>query len=671
MKDVGDTALFRLGRLRIAISNERSHRVTSLSAASTHTCAVAASGRVSCWGHNDTGQLGDGTRLTSAVPVPVKVGVAVSVRAGDDFSCSIDVSGRINCWGDKREPFEISGIGPAVDVASTRYLICALERSHQVRCKQPSTATEASSTYTVRAPEDAVGIATTHGQVCLVREHGELACFLNEHWMPWSLQSDPMPAVEARPLEAITHVRQLVGDFNDFCAVFDDGRVGCWPGLRDGSVAMPALKYITGITSATSVAIRLGHGCALERNGQAKCWGYNVGGVLGSDEDPATREIAVPVTAVSTADQITTGNDFSCASQGAKVFCWGSTGYGVLGSGERAEAVTPREVVGIAGATQVVAGDGYSCALTGAGVWCWGGARRVSLKSRPQPVHLAHLDGAERLTMHDRTVCSYKASRILGCVREPSGDPDNFVSFVPRGLDNARVFYPQRDNVGIALSKSGKLVLHVDYAGVSSVTAAKGIEDAVDLDGDEDFSCAVLRSGKVVCADTTRWSAPEVRQVPAIHDARSISYSIRGDSCAVVTKTGKLVMFHPFTTYTTRVPQLVQSLVVESFSSDILSVSVGGLFKKCALLKSGQVTCTGFKFPDELDPEQKTQWQLNNWSLVEGISNAVSIASGSEHACAVLKDGRVVCWGLNSAYELGSGPVPFTTKGTEVVGLEL
>jgi alpha-tubulin suppressor-like RCC1 family protein len=44
----------------------------SVAAAGNHTCGVTAAHQVWCWGENGSGQLGDGTHTSSAVPVAVK-----------------------------------------------------------------------------------------------------------------------------------------------------------------------------------------------------------------------------------------------------------------------------------------------------------------------------------------------------------------------------------------------------------------------------------------------------------------------------------------------------------------------------------------------------------------------------------------------------------------------
>jgi alpha-tubulin suppressor-like RCC1 family protein len=46
------------------------NNVTSIAAGARHACALG-NGKVKCWGDNNSGQLGNGTQISSSVPVPV------------------------------------------------------------------------------------------------------------------------------------------------------------------------------------------------------------------------------------------------------------------------------------------------------------------------------------------------------------------------------------------------------------------------------------------------------------------------------------------------------------------------------------------------------------------------------------------------------------------------
>jgi alpha-tubulin suppressor-like RCC1 family protein len=74
-----------------------------------HACARLATGAVHCWGHNDKGQLGDGTTTDRKTAVKVSgVEKATRIAAGLDGACAI-ADGRLFCWGQKHggKPVEI------------------------------------------------------------------------------------------------------------------------------------------------------------------------------------------------------------------------------------------------------------------------------------------------------------------------------------------------------------------------------------------------------------------------------------------------------------------------------------------------------------------------------------------------------------------------------------
>ena len=102
--------------------------VASIVAGGNHSCAVTDAGAVKCWGYNQHGQLGNGTRHQSRVPVDV-VGLSsgmTAVSAGFAHTCASTFEGEIRCWGqnqygplgdgtkhDRRQPVDVIGfVGP-------------------------------------------------------------------------------------------------------------------------------------------------------------------------------------------------------------------------------------------------------------------------------------------------------------------------------------------------------------------------------------------------------------------------------------------------------------------------------------------------------------------------------------------------------------------------------
>jgi alpha-tubulin suppressor-like RCC1 family protein len=65
-------------------------------------CAVGVSGDVWCWGENRYGQAGDGTRTFVLEPtkVPGLPGPTAQVRVTRTATCALSTTGKVSCWGD-------------------------------------------------------------------------------------------------------------------------------------------------------------------------------------------------------------------------------------------------------------------------------------------------------------------------------------------------------------------------------------------------------------------------------------------------------------------------------------------------------------------------------------------------------------------------------------------
>ena len=78
--------------------------VVMLAAGAYHTCALLKGGQAACWGDNQSGQLGDGTRVPRTTPTPTKklAGTAVFLTAGDFHTCALLKEETYACWGANR-----------------------------------------------------------------------------------------------------------------------------------------------------------------------------------------------------------------------------------------------------------------------------------------------------------------------------------------------------------------------------------------------------------------------------------------------------------------------------------------------------------------------------------------------------------------------------------------
>lgn len=173
----------------------------------------------------------------------------------------------------------------------------------------------------------------------------------------------------------------FASDRNATCATVS-GDVYCWGanenfvlGLDPASLASSMTPVrVPGVSGASKVAVAGTHACALVGSG-AFCWGSNGYGQLGSGSATSPSG-PVMLQSVGTAMAIATGGfgeEHTCALVDGLLYCVGAGAYGELGDGEGKNAPTLVQVTGPTSFTRIVAGGYSTCAISGGGdAYCWG-----------------------------------------------------------------------------------------------------------------------------------------------------------------------------------------------------------------------------------------------------------------------------------------------------------
>ena len=648
--------------------------VTALEGGAEHTCAVLANRTVSCWGHDEFGQIGDGVaaRLTvRARPTPVEgLTDVTALSAGRSHNCAIRAGGTVSCWGANgsgqtgagaytdAEPraVNVPGVTGATAVAAGSSHSCAIVAAGEVRCwgsnaigQLGNGATGSSLTpVTVSGITGATALVAGNFFTCAILADRTVRCWGSNG--NGQLGATTMTTTSRVPVTVgadLQNPRRIFAGSTFACVESADNRLRCWGEGRSGqfgngmlvATSTPSTVTLTGPFAGTALGDDFA--CTVGASGPS-CWGNNGGGQRATGVfSTATGGLPEPPNGLTGAASFAAGASHGCALLGdRRTLCWGAGGYGQLGNGGANGIPDPQAVTGLTGVAQVVARDHHTCVrLSDRTVRCTGRAYTGLFG-----------DGS---TVGARF--TYGPVTGLANVAELAGGSFHTCARLMDGT--IRCWGDNRDGQ-CGNGSTATAVTPVTVTGLTGVT---------QLALGQVFTCALLTAGTIRCwggngggtlgrgyTDLFSHPTPEA-PVLTVTGATAVATGLF-HGCALLAggtlrcwggnSEGQIGDGTTMSRYT---PVAVPGLV------NVVKV-VGGYQHTCALRGDGAVLCWGLNQSGQCGAPTATRNVLTP-TPVPGIADAVDVVAGEFFSCARRRDGSTWCWGANDAWQLGGGTV--------------
>jgi alpha-tubulin suppressor-like RCC1 family protein len=188
---------------------------------------------------------------------------------------------------------------------------------------------------------------------CARRQNGSVACWgSNNYGQIGTGSTSPTEVTLATDVIDLTSVVQIVNGESHSCARRSGGTVWCWGSnefgqMGDGGAggSQPAPIQVLVQTSVDIISGAL-HLFARSAAGSVQGWGFNLYGQLGNGTTVTTSGITPAPSVAAGLLEMAAGDLFTCARYADQtVRCWGSNGFGQLGTGDKVQRVTPTLIV--------------------------------------------------------------------------------------------------------------------------------------------------------------------------------------------------------------------------------------------------------------------------------------------------------------------------------------
>lgn len=612
-----------------------------------HSCARLTDGSVKCWGNNSSGQLGLGVTTSTfgnsigfnlathpAVNLGTNPGTGLPfavtrIFAFGNRTCALREDSALKCWGNNSS--EVLGIGKSgapydkigdapnevdndsvslVDLGSNVTLLDLNSYYSSIDYASSSTCALLLDNTDLKHKIKCWGKNT----------NGELGYGLPSSTSPSVTIGDQagemgssLPFVDTGGLDVL---KTSLGPYFT-CALLSDQQVHCWGqttdtnGLESPTKADQPSEFgpfsptvdLGTTTRVINIQSKRYNTCAIFVDGQAKCWGTNLSGSLGlGDLNPRglrknTMGINLPFLNLGTGfkvKSIAMGSAHMCAlSDTGRVKCWGAGANGRLGVGSAIDLGDgPNEM-----------GDNLPY---------------VDLGTDNQGSPLL----ATKVTAGDKFSCALLNNQKTKCWgNNLNGE---------LGLNDG--YLVANPDIGNSPTEMGNNLKYVDLGPSDTI---------VDISSGFNHTCVVLSNFTLKC-----WG---------LNTNGQLGYED-------TTPRGKIA-------------GSMSTLQVVNLGTDTKAISVfTGPISTCVIFIDGKLKCFGYNAFGQLglesnlsNPYTSTQLAFNigdNFNEMGDHLPYVNLGTGlgaylismeDYHSCAVLTNGEIKCWGLNSSGALGYG----------------